>query len=175
VRGRTTSATIPIVHTTAILARKPMSNRMIPRMRTPGQQWRKRPRRLLPEGATPTQCRGDARTNVDVTDNRESLGGVVTTISVCRKSGQDATPQTPHDARGRPRLRSWWQPGNLHRPDRHDLDVWHVKAITLLRCAPLSGTAGGGGSAPGAGPDRRYGNRARVFSPEGLGAAGART
>jgi hypothetical protein len=55
-------------------------------MRSPGQQGQNGPRRLLPEGASPAQCRTDTMTNADVTDDRESLGGVVTTTPVCRRS-----------------------------------------------------------------------------------------
>jgi hypothetical protein len=52
-------------------------------MESPGQQGQNGPRRLLPEGAAPVQRRSGTMTNADVTDNRESLGGVVTTTPVC--------------------------------------------------------------------------------------------
>jgi len=52
-------------------------------IRSPGQQGQNGPRRLLPEGAAPAHCRRDTMTNADVTDDREILGGVVTTTPVC--------------------------------------------------------------------------------------------
>jgi hypothetical protein len=37
-------------------------------------------------------------TNIDVTDNRKSLGGVVTTIPSMPDAGQDSSHQPPCDA-----------------------------------------------------------------------------